>query len=42
MSQEGQSEQNELSVKLPRSAGVYFYRVESGSASITGKLAVIR
>ncbi len=39
---QGQSGQNELSVKLPRSAGVYFYRVESGSASITGKLAVIR
>jgi hypothetical protein len=37
----GQSGQNELTVKLPRSAGVCFYRLESGSASITGKFAAI-
>ena len=39
---QGQSGPNELSVKLPRSAGVYFYRLESGSTSITGKVAAIR
>jgi len=38
----GQSGQNELSVKLPRSAGVYFYRLESGSTTMMGKLAAIR
>ena len=39
---QGQSGPNELSVKLPRPAGVYFYRLESGSTTVTGKLAVIR
>jgi len=39
---QGQSGPNELSVRLPRSAGVYFYRLESGSTSITGKVAAIR
>jgi len=39
---QGQSGPNELSVKLPRSAGVYFYRLESGSTTMTGKLAAIR
>jgi len=34
---------NEMTVGLPRaSGGVYFYRLESGSASATGKFAVIR
>jgi hypothetical protein len=37
----GQSGQNELSVRLPRSAGVYFYRLESGSTAMMGKLAAI-
>jgi hypothetical protein len=39
---QGQSGPNELSVKLPRTAGVYFYRLESGSTTMTGKLAAIR
>ena len=39
---QGQSGPNELSVKLTRPAGVYFYRLESGSTTMTGKLAVIR
>jgi hypothetical protein len=39
---QGQSGPNELSVKLPRSIGVYFYRLESGSTTMTGKLAAIR
>ena len=39
---QGQSGQNELSVMLPRSAGVYFYRLVSGSTTMTGKLAAIR
>ncbi|MBN2465999.1 hypothetical protein JXD38_10305 [candidate division WOR-3 bacterium] len=38
----GQSGPNELSVRLPRPAGVYFYRLESGSTTMTGKLATIR
>ena len=39
---QGQSGPNELSVKLPRSTGVYFYRLESGTATMMGKLAAIR
>jgi len=39
---QGKSGLNELSVRLPRSAGVYFYRLESGSTTMTGKLAAIR
>jgi C1A family cysteine protease len=39
---QGQSGTNELSVKLPRSSGVYFYRLESGSTTMTGKFAAIR
>jgi len=39
---QGQSGLNELSVGLPRSAGVYFYRLESGSTTITGKVAATR
>jgi hypothetical protein len=39
---QGQSGPNELSVKLPRAAGVYFYRLEAGSTTMTGKLAAIR
>jgi hypothetical protein len=39
---QGQSGPNELSVSLPRPAGVYFYRLESGSTTMTGKLAVTR
>ena len=39
---QGQSGQNELSVMLPRSAGVYFYRLVSGPTTMTGKLAAIR
>jgi len=38
----GQSGPNEVSVRLPGSAGVYFYRLESGSTTMTGKLAAIR
>jgi hypothetical protein len=38
----GQSGPNELSVRLPRPAGVYFYRLESGSTLMTGKVAAIR
>jgi hypothetical protein len=38
----GQSGPNKLSVKLPGSAGVYFYRLEYGSTTMTGKLAAIR
>lgn len=38
----GQSGPNKLSVKLPGPAGVYFYRLESGSTLMTGKLAAIR
>jgi len=38
---QGQSGPNELSVKLPRAAGVYFYRLESGSTSTTGKFTAI-
>jgi hypothetical protein len=41
-SAQGQSGPNELTVKLPRPAGVYFYRLESGSTTMTGKLAAIR
>jgi hypothetical protein len=37
----GQSGTNELSVRLPRAAGVYFYRLESGSTSTTGKFTAI-
>ena len=37
-----QSGPNELSVKLPRSAGVYFYRLVSGSTTMMGKLAAVR
>jgi hypothetical protein len=37
------SGRNEMTVELPRvSGGVYFYRLESGSASAVGKFAVIR
>jgi serine protease AprX len=37
------SGRNEMTVGLPRvSGGVYFYRLESGSASTIGKFAVIR
>ena len=39
---QGQSGQNELSVKVPQSHGVYFYRLESGSFLTTGKFAAIR
>jgi hypothetical protein len=39
---QGQSGPNELSVKLPRPDGVYFYRLVSGSTTMTGKLAAIR
>jgi hypothetical protein len=39
---QGQSGPNELSVKLARPAGVYFYRLESGSTTMMGKLAVTR
>ncbi len=39
---DGRSGPNELSVKLPTSAGVYFYRLESGSTTMTGKIAAIR
>ncbi len=39
---QGQSGPNELSVELSRPAGVYFYRLESGSTTMTGKLAAIR
>jgi len=38
----GQSGPNELSARLPASAGVYFYRLESGPTAIMGKLAAIR
>ncbi len=37
----GESGRNELTVKLPRSAGVCFYRLESGSTTMMGKLAAI-
>jgi hypothetical protein len=39
---QGQSGPNELSVKLSRSAGIYFYRLESGSTTVLGKFAAIR
>jgi len=39
---QGTSGANEVSVSLPRSAGVYFYRLESGHTTMTGKLAAIR
>lgn len=37
-----QSGSNELSISLPLSAGVYFYRLEAGSTTMNGKLAVTR
>jgi C1A family cysteine protease len=39
---QGQSGPNELTVRLPGAAGVYFYRLESGSTTMTGRLAAIR
>jgi hypothetical protein len=37
------SGRNEMTVGLPRvSGGVYFYRLEAGSATTVGKFAVIR
>jgi hypothetical protein len=37
------SGRNEMTVGLPQvSGGVYFYRLESGTASTVGKFAVIR
>ena len=38
----GLTGRNEMTVRLPRAAGVCFYRLESGSAAMTGKVAAIR